>query len=98
MTQGPDATPLVTLLKSAGYPRREAPLLYPAELFVELSGEDLRRRLYLTQDADGRELCLRPEFTIPLCKALLPELGEAGTAAVSYFGPVFRHRTGETGE
>jgi ATP phosphoribosyltransferase regulatory subunit len=98
MTQGPDATPLVTLLKSAGYPRREAPLLYPAELFVELSGEDLRRRLYLTQDADGGELCLRPEFTIPLCKALIPELGEHGKAAVSYFGPVFRHRSGESGE
>jgi ATP phosphoribosyltransferase regulatory subunit len=65
-------------------------------VFIDLSGEDIRRRLYLTQDAEGRELCLRPEFTIPLC---LEAAGRgARAAAMSYWGPVFRQRPGESGE
>jgi ATP phosphoribosyltransferase regulatory subunit len=85
------------LFTEAGYPRAEAPLLHPADLFIDLSGEDIRRRLYVTQDAEGRELCLRPEFTIPLCLAVVAR-GGAPSAAMSYFGPVFRHRQGESGE
>ncbi len=85
---------LVGLFERAGYPRADAALLQPADMFIDLSGEDIRRRLYLTQDADGRELCLRPEFTIPLC---LKAIGGAAQA-MSYFGPVFRQRPGETGE
>jgi ATP phosphoribosyltransferase regulatory subunit len=89
-------TTLVDLFARAGYPRADATLLQPAGVFIDLSGEDIRRRLYLTQDGDGRELCLRPEFTIPLC------LDAAGrgvtTAAMGYAGKVFRQRPGETGE
>jgi ATP phosphoribosyltransferase regulatory subunit len=85
------------LFTDAGYPRAEAPLLHPADLFIDLSGEDIRRRLYVTQDAEGRELCLRPEFTIPLCLAVVASAG-APSASLSYFGPVFRHRPGESGE
>jgi ATP phosphoribosyltransferase regulatory subunit len=87
-------TSLVGLFERAGYPRADATLLQPADVFIDLSGEDIRRRLYLTQDADGRELCLRPEFTIPLCLAAT----SGAPRAMSYFGPVFRQRPGESGE
>ena len=90
-------TDLVRLFEGAGYARAEAALLQPADTFIDFSGEDIRRRLYLTQDADGNDLCLRPEFTIPLCRAAAAT-GAPITAALSYCGPVFRHRPGESGE
>jgi ATP phosphoribosyltransferase regulatory subunit len=90
--------PLITLLERAGYARADAPLLHLADVFLDLSGEDIRRRLYLTQDGEGRELCLRPEFTIPLCMAEVRKGISPIKAAVSYCGPVFRHRSGEPGE
>jgi ATP phosphoribosyltransferase regulatory subunit len=97
MPSSPDTDPLIALLEAAGYPRAEAALLQRADLFLDLSGEDIRRRLYLTQDAAGTELCLRPEFTIPLCLGLV-EGGAPIAGAMSYCGPVFRHRQGESGE
>lgn len=95
MSRSPEQT-LVDLFEHAGYPRADAAMLQPANVFIDLSGEDIRRRLYLTQDADGRELCLRPEFTIPLC--LDAAARRVTTAAMGYFGKVFRQRPGESGE
>ena len=89
---------LVAHFASAGYPRCDPPLLQPAAVFLDLSGEDLRGRLYLTQDAGGHELCLRPEFTIPVCRAWLAAKKPEPTAAFSYHGPVFRYRADAPGE
>jgi ATP phosphoribosyltransferase regulatory subunit len=76
----------------------EPAILLPADLFLDTAGEDIRRRLFLTSDAEGRELCLRPDFTIPICRHYL-QSGDAGReAALGYFGPVFRQRTGESAE
>ncbi|TBW37240.1 ATP phosphoribosyltransferase regulatory subunit [Siculibacillus lacustris] len=76
----------------------EPAILLPADLFLDTAGEEIRRRLYLTSDVDGRELCLRPDFTIPICRHYL-EAGELGReAALGYFGPVFRQRGDESGE
>src|SRR5918997_6698960 len=91
------ANPLIALFEREGYARVEPPVLQPAEVFVDLSGEDIRRRMFVTQDASGRELCLRPEYTIPVCREHLAHGGSA-PAAYSYLGPVFRLRAGETGE
>ena len=67
-------------------------ILQPAEPFLDLSGEDIRRRMFLTTDPAGRELCLRPDLTIPVSRDYLasPQAGEA--AGFCYLGPVFRHR------
>ena len=54
------AEALVGAYERAGYRRVAPPILQPAEPFLDLSGEDIRKRMYLTADADGRELCLRP--------------------------------------
>lgn len=87
---------LMGLLEAHGFARVETPILQPAEIFLDLSGEDIRRRLYLTQDSEGRELCLRPEHTIPVCRRHLASGAAAGEYC--YLGPVFRLRGDQTGE
>jgi ATP phosphoribosyltransferase regulatory subunit len=88
---------LIALFGREGYARLEPPILQPADVFLDLSGEDIRRRMFVTQDASGAELCLRPEYTIPVCRHHLASRGTE-PAAYAYCGPVFRLRAGETGE
>ena len=87
---------LLALFESQGCRRVETPVLQPADIFIDLSGEDIRRRLYLTQDVHGRDLCLRPEYTIPVCRAHVESGSEAGEYC--YLGPVFRQRQEGFGE
>ena len=65
------AQQLVSSYVRAGYAPIEPPVLQPAEPFLDLSGEDIRRRMFLTSDPHGRELCLRPDLTIPVSRAYL---------------------------
>ena len=75
---------------AAGFLRMEPPILHPAAIFLDMSGEEIRGRLFLTNDADDEELCLRPEYTIPVCRAYLSSDKAGRTAEYSYLGPVFR--------
>jgi ATP phosphoribosyltransferase regulatory subunit len=84
-------------LLAAGFERTEPPILHPAAIFLDMSGEEVRRRLFLTADA-GEELCLRPEYTIPVCRAYLASDKAGKVAEYSYLGPVFRARRGVGGE
>ncbi|MEZ5839407.1 MAG: ATP phosphoribosyltransferase regulatory subunit [Hyphomicrobiales bacterium] len=76
----------------------DPPLLQPADVFLDLAGEDLRRRLFLTQGPDGAELCLRPDFTIPVCRLHLDGGAADRRAEYGYVGPIFRHRASSSGE
>ncbi|MFM8858562.1 MAG: ATP phosphoribosyltransferase regulatory subunit [Methylocystis sp.] len=90
--RSPASRKLNTLLdhfEKAGYGRREPKLLQPARVFLDRSGENFRGRLYLTNDPSGAELCLRPEYTIPICLEYLAQLAPK-TAAYSYGGSIFR--------
>jgi ATP phosphoribosyltransferase regulatory subunit len=87
------ANGLVDLYERAGYTRVEPRVLQPADVFFELSGEELRRRLFLTENAQGEELCLRPDLTIPTCLAHLAN-GAPLPATYCYLGPVFREGGG----
>jgi ATP phosphoribosyltransferase regulatory subunit len=90
-----------TLLQSfaqAGYVRAEPAILQPAEPFLDLSGEDIRKSLYLTTDPGGEELCLRPDLTIPVARAYLTSRQAGQPAGFSYLGPVFRYRAGRPSE
>ncbi|HWX71642.1 MAG TPA: ATP phosphoribosyltransferase regulatory subunit, partial [Xanthobacteraceae bacterium] len=69
-----------------------------AEPFLDLSGEDIRRRLFLTSDPHGRELCLRPDLTIPVSRAYLQSPRASEAAGFCYLGSVFRHREGAEAE
>ena len=66
MTETDAIVALIALFEREGYARIEPPVLQPADVFIDLSGEDIRRRMFVTQDAAGAELCLRPEYTIPV--------------------------------
>jgi ATP phosphoribosyltransferase regulatory subunit len=91
-TPDPRAEALIAHYERAGYARVSPAILQPAEPFLDLSGEDIRRRMFLTTDPDGHELCLRPDLTIPVSRDYLasPSAGEA--VGYCYLGPVFRHR------
>ena len=80
------------------YVRIAPPVLQPAEPFLDLGGEDIRRRMFLTTDPDGRELCLRPDLTIPVSCDYLASADAGKPAGFCYLGPVFRHREGAAAE
>jgi ATP phosphoribosyltransferase regulatory subunit len=86
------AEALVGAYERAGYRRVAPPILQPAEPFLDLSGEDIRRRMYLTADAEGRELCLRPDLTIPVSCDYLASPGAGAPQGFCYLGPVYRDR------
>jgi ATP phosphoribosyltransferase regulatory subunit len=89
---------LIAHLVEAGYSRAEPEILQPAGVFLDLAGEDIRSRLYVTSDASGAELCLRPEYTIPVCLDYLASSLAGRAGAFSYFGRVFRIRENGPGE
>src|SRR6185369_138095 len=86
------AETLVGAYERAGYRRVAPPILQPAEPFLDLSGEDIRKRMYLTADADGRELCLRPDLTIPVSCDYLASPRAGSAQGFCYLGPVYRDR------
>ena len=99
-SNGPDqrAQALVASYGRAGYTLIEPPSLQPAEPFLDLSGEDIRRRMFLTSDPEGRELCLRPDLTIPVSCDYLQSPQAGKPAGFCYLGSVFRHREGAPAE
>ena len=86
------AEALVGAYERAGYRRVAPPILQPAEPFLDLSGEDIRKRMYLTSDAEGRELCLRPDLTIPVSCGYLASQAAGSSQGFCYLGPVYRDR------
>ena len=92
------ADTLLLSFAQAGYSLAEPPILQPAEPFLDLSGEDIRKSLYLTTDATGEELCLRPDLTIPVAREYLASRQAGKAAGFSYLGPVFRYRGGAPSE
>lgn len=75
-------------LQSAGVTLADAPLLQPLNLLLDLAGEAMRARLFVVQAEGGAELCLRPDFTVPLARAHVESGRSAGR--YGYLGPVFR--------
>jgi len=92
------ADALLLSFAQAGYVRAEPAILQPAEPFLDLSGEDIRKSLYLTTDASGEELCLRPDLTIPVARDYLASSRAGAPAGFSYLGAVFRYRWGRPSE
>jgi ATP phosphoribosyltransferase regulatory subunit len=87
---------LVASYERAGYVRVAPAILQPAEPFLDLAGEDMRRHMYLLADSAGHELCLRPDLTIPVARDYLASAA-ARPAGFCYLGAVFRDRGGGSG-
>jgi ATP phosphoribosyltransferase regulatory subunit len=86
------AEALVASYERAGYARVQPAILQPAEPFLDLSGEDIRKRMFLTASPSGEELCLRPDLTIPVSRDYLASDAAGKPASFCYLGTVFRHR------
>lgn len=85
------AAAATALFSERGAPLVEVAVLQPADPFLDIAGEDLRRRIFLTESETGASLCLRPEFTIPVCLDHIA--AQAGTPRrYAYLGEVFRQR------
>jgi ATP phosphoribosyltransferase regulatory subunit len=92
------AQALLTTYERAGYARTSPGILQPAEPFLDLSGEDIRGRMFLTSGRSGEELCLRPDFTIPVSRDYLSSPAAGRPQGYCYLGPVFRDRGALPGE
>jgi ATP phosphoribosyltransferase regulatory subunit len=88
------AEPVLALFATRGYVHEEPSVLQPAEIFLDRSGEEIRRRTFTLTDPSGRDLALRPDLTIPICRDAVRS-GRKWPARISYNGLVFRHQPGE---
>ncbi|MGB0799397.1 MAG: ATP phosphoribosyltransferase regulatory subunit, partial [Planktomarina sp.] len=79
---------LLDLFQGAGAHRIEADILQPAGTLLDLYGEDIRARAYVTSDPLRGEQMLRPDFTVPVVQRHMAESAEP--ARYTYAGVVFR--------
>jgi len=86
---------IAAVIAEAGYQPIDPALLQPAALLLDLYGEDVRARAFVISDPVAGEMCLRPDFTVPVCLAHLENGG--GEARYGYMGRVFRRQTPGSG-
>lgn len=94
-----EAEALLAALLAAGAIAVEADILLPAGALLDLYGEDIRARAYVTADPLNGEMMLRPDFTVPVVEAHMAS--GADPARYAYMGKVFRrqeHLDGRTRE
>ena len=85
------ARTLLAVFIAAGYEAVAPEVIQPAGVFLDVVGEALRGRTYVFTDLDGKELCLRPDLTVPTCRLYLQRHPAADSEAYySYNGPAFR--------
>jgi ATP phosphoribosyltransferase regulatory subunit len=91
LTRAPSCARALTAYLSTRAQLITIPVIQPAAPFLDMAGEDLRRRIFLTESETGEQLCLRPEFTIPVCLSHIGD-GSHTPARYAYLGEVFRQR------
>ncbi len=84
------AARLRAYFEEAGARPVETPVLQPAETLLDLYGEDIRGRAYVTSDALRGEQMLRPDFTVPVVQMHMHHGAEP--ARYTYSGEVFRRQ------
>jgi ATP phosphoribosyltransferase regulatory subunit len=85
-----EAARLTAHFMAAGAVPIEAAILQPADILLDLYGEDIRARAYVTGDPLKGEMMLRPDFTVPVVQMHM-ESG-ADPARYTYAGEVFRRQ------
>lgn len=83
---------LLQAFQSWGARPVEVAVLQPADALLDLYGEDIRARAYVTHDPVRGEMMLRPDFTVPVVQAHMA--GGAEPARYCYLGEVFRKQEG----
>lgn len=86
---------LLEAFREAGAVEIAPDILQPAESLLDLYGEDIRARAYVTADPIRGEMMLRPDFTVPVVQAHMRNGAEP--ARYCYLGEIFRKQdSGET--
>ena len=85
-----EAERLLALFTAAGATPVDEDILQPAETLLDLYGEDIRARAYVTADPLRGEQMLRPDFTVPVVQRHMA--AGAGAARYCYAGEVFRRQ------
>jgi len=85
-----EAERLFAWFRARGAHPVEADILQPAGTLLDLYGEDIRARAYVTADPLRGEMMLRPDFTVPVVERHMAEGAEP--ARYTYMGPVFRRQ------
>ena len=75
---------------AAGAVPLETSVLQSADSLLDLYGEDIRARAYVTSDPLRGEQMLRPDFTVPVVQMHMAEGAEP--ARYTYSGEVFRRQ------
>ena len=86
---------LLQAFLQAGAVPVEADILQPAGTLLDLYGEDIRARAYVTDDPFRGEMMLRPDFTVPVVQAHMAHGAEP--ARYAYLGEVFRKQARGSG-
>jgi ATP phosphoribosyltransferase regulatory subunit len=71
----------------------EIPLAEPLSVYLDLTGEALRERLFLVQGPEREDHCLRPDFTVGIARNHLERSAVASEQTLGryiYEGPAFR--------
>jgi ATP phosphoribosyltransferase regulatory subunit len=84
------AAALRSYFEAAGAVPFETPVLQPSGALLDLYGEDIRARAYVTSDALRGEQVLRPDFTVPVVQMHMSQGAEP--ARYTYAGEVFRRQ------
>ena len=84
------ATALRGMFEAEGAQVVETPILQPADTLLDLYGEDIRARAYVTSDAVRGEQMLRPDFTVPVVQMHMA--AQVEPARYTYAGEVFRRQ------
>tara|TARA_R110002049_G_scaffold29972_1_gene101884 strand:+ start:60797 stop:61879 length:1083 start_codon:yes stop_codon:yes gene_type:complete len=84
------AAGLRAMFEAQGAVLVEPPILQPADTLLDLYGEDIRARAYVTSDALRGEQMLRPDFTVPVVQMHMAHGAEP--ARYTYAGEVFRRQ------
>ena len=85
-----EAARLVERFRASGAAPFETGILQPAGPLLDLYGEDIRGRAFITSDPHRGETMLRPDFTVPLVRHHMA--GGATPARYAYAGEVFRRQ------
>ena len=85
------ARDLMATFTAEGYEAVAPAIIQPADIFLDVIGEELRGRTYVFTDQEGAELCLRPDLTVPTCRLHWQRHGRGDAQArYCYNGPAFR--------
>ena len=90
-----EAARLVERFRASGAAPFETGILQPAGPLLDLYGEDIRGRAFITSDPHRGETMLRPDFTVPLVRHHMAS--GATPARYAYAGEVFRRQDDHPG-